>query len=73
VSRHDAPRRCTVLVLTPAEAELVERALERMPKRADGNGEPRMVRNVLEMLETSNYTDRELGELGELAAIGDER
>jgi hypothetical protein len=66
VTRQDVSRPVVVLLLQPAEAQLVRQALERMPKRAAGNGESRMVQNVLEMLASASFTERELGELSRL-------
>ena len=66
MTRQDIDRRCVVLVLTPREALLVEAALERLPIRANGNGEIRMAQNIRETLASSTFTPRELGELATL-------
>jgi len=59
----------TVLCLMPAEAALVERALRRY-RTHNGAGERQLREQVLEMLASANYSERELGEL---ATIGEER
>jgi hypothetical protein len=56
----------TLLILTPPEAELLERALRRY-RPHDGAGEAQLRKQVREMLSTARYTERELRELEGIA------
>jgi hypothetical protein len=58
-------RPIVVLLLTPAEAELVASALERF-RATNGGGYSQLKRNVLQMLETARFTGLELRAFGEL-------
>jgi hypothetical protein len=67
MTRQDLDRQVTLLLLMPAEAELLEAALRQF-RATNGGGYTRLRDNVLEMLETARFTDHELGRLGDLAA-----
>jgi hypothetical protein len=66
VTDQSIPRKVIVLALTPAEAKLIVRALERMPK-TNGGGEPQLREQILEMLETARFTKAELRQLEAIA------
>jgi hypothetical protein len=67
VTDQSIPRKVIVLALTPAEAKLIVRALERMPK-TNGGGEPQLREQVLQMLEGADFSARELTELSAIGA-----
>lgn len=69
MTRQNVSRPIVVLLLTPAEAELVRSAIERMPQSM-GAGHPQIRDAVLSMLASAWFTERELGEL---SRMGDQR
>ena len=64
-------REVVVLVLTPAERILIERALKELAAhRSALNGDRRLTQNVIEMLESSRWSPHDLKWL--LATIAEE-